>query len=141
MDRSLPDMGSWDSVFDETYLQTYLPSVDAEATKAEALGAAALAGLEPGAEVLDCPTGFARHAIALADAGYRVTGLSLSDAQTAYARDRLVRLGLGDRVEFRIQDYRDERGVYDGVVSIEMFDRHGATIFGAIAQKVERYAR
>ena len=59
-------MGDWDAVFDETYLQTYLPSVDPERTRAEALGAAALTGVEPGAEILDCPTGFGRHAIVLA---------------------------------------------------------------------------
>jgi len=81
-------MGSWDSVFDETYLQTYLPSVDAKATKAEALGAAALAGVEPGAEILDCPTGFARHAIALAEAGFRVTGLDRSETLLAEAEKR-----------------------------------------------------
>ena len=55
MSRSLPEMGAWDSVFDETYLETYLPSVDPERTRAEALGAASLAQLEPRAEVLDSP--------------------------------------------------------------------------------------
>jgi ubiquinone/menaquinone biosynthesis C-methylase UbiE len=81
-------MGEWDSVFDETYLQTYLPSVDAERTRAEALGAVSLAGVEPGAEILDCPTGFGRHASVLAEAGYRVTGLDRSPALLAEAERR-----------------------------------------------------
>ena len=34
MGRSLPEMGEWDSVFDGTYLQTYLPSVDPERSRA-----------------------------------------------------------------------------------------------------------
>jgi hypothetical protein len=42
MSRSLPDMGTWDSVFAETYLKTYLPSVDPERTRTEALAAASL---------------------------------------------------------------------------------------------------
>jgi hypothetical protein len=55
MGGSLPEMGDWDAVFDETYLQTYEPFVDPEPTRAEALGAAGLADVEPGAEILDCP--------------------------------------------------------------------------------------
>lgn len=88
MAGSLPEMGIWDSVFDETYLRTYLPSVDEERTRAEALGAASLAAVEPGAEILDCPTGFGRHAIVLARAGYRVTGLDRSATLLAEAESR-----------------------------------------------------
>jgi cyclopropane-fatty-acyl-phospholipid synthase len=54
-----------------------------------------------------------------------VTGLSLSGAQTAFARERIARAGLGDRVRFRLQDYRDVRGTYDAVASIEMFEAVG----------------
>jgi len=81
-------MGDWDAVFDETYLLTYEPFVDEERTRAEALGAASLAGLEPGAEVLDCPTGFGRHALVLAHEGYRVTGLDRSETLLAEAERR-----------------------------------------------------
>jgi ubiquinone/menaquinone biosynthesis C-methylase UbiE len=88
MERSLPDMGSWDSVFDETYLQTYGPSTDEGRTRSEALGAAALAGVESGAEILDCPTGFGRHALVLAAEGYRVTGLDRSPSLLAEAEAR-----------------------------------------------------
>jgi len=88
MSGSLPEMGDWDAVFDETYLQTYVPFVDEERTRTEALGAAVLAGLEPGAEILDCPTGFGRHALVLAEAGYRVTGLDRSETLLAEAERR-----------------------------------------------------
>ena len=102
-------MGSWDSVFDETYLQTYLPSVDLEHTRAEALAAAALAEIEPGAEILDCPTGFGRHAIALAAEGFRVTGLDRSEALLAEAErrrgaDTWPRLVRGDYRELPFED-------------------------------------
>jgi ubiquinone/menaquinone biosynthesis C-methylase UbiE len=88
MRRSLPDMSDWDPVFDETYLETYLPFTDDERTRAEALAAVAVAEVESGAEVLDCPCGFARHAIVLAGAGYRVTGLDRSETQLAEAERR-----------------------------------------------------
>jgi ubiquinone/menaquinone biosynthesis C-methylase UbiE len=88
MSRSLPEMGDWDSVFDETYLQTYLPSVDEQRTHAEALGAVGLAEVDPGAEILDCPTGFGRHAVVLAAEGFRVTGLDRSPTLLAEAERR-----------------------------------------------------
>jgi cyclopropane-fatty-acyl-phospholipid synthase len=81
--------------------------------------------LAPGAHILEIGCGWGGFAELAAQAGYRVTGLSLSDAQTAYARARIARAGLGERVEFKVQDYRDERGIYDGVVSIEMVEAVG----------------
>lgn len=78
-------MGEWDAVFDETYLRTYVPFLDDERTGEEARGAISLAGVGPGAEVLDCPVGFGRHALVLAAAGYRVTGLDRSEEQLAEA--------------------------------------------------------
>ena len=102
-------MGEWDSVFDDTYLQTYLPLADPDRTRAEALGAASLAELEPGAEILDCPTGFGRHALVLADEGYRVTGLDRSPALLAEAERRRgdaewPRLVRGDYRELPFED-------------------------------------
>jgi len=66
--------------------------------------------------------GFAEHA---GRAGMNVTGISLSGAQTAYARARIARVGLADSVELRLQDYRDVRGRYDAVASIEMIEAVG----------------
>ena len=81
-------MGTWDSVFDETYLRTYLPLTDDARSREQALAAAALAEVEPPAEVLDCPCGFGRHAIPLAEAGFRVTALDRSETQLAEAERR-----------------------------------------------------
>jgi len=85
----------------------------------------AMLALPPGAHVLEIGCGWGGFAEVAARAGHRVTGLSLSDAQTAYARERLARAGLAARVDFRVQDYRDERGRYDAVVSIEMIEAVG----------------
>jgi cyclopropane-fatty-acyl-phospholipid synthase len=67
--------------------------------------------------------GFAEYAAA--ERGLRVTGLTISQAQHDYAQERIARAGLADRVEIRLQDYRDERGRYDGIASIEMFEAVG----------------
>ena len=88
MGRSLPEMGDWDALFDETYLQTYVPFFDDERTFEEAFGAVSLAGVAEGADVLDCPVGFGRHALLLAAAGYLVTGLDRSETQLAEAERR-----------------------------------------------------
>jgi len=67
--------------------------------------------------------GFAEYAAGVH--GLKVTGLTISQAQYDYARDRIARAGLDDRVEIRLQDYRDETGTYDGIASIEMFEAVG----------------
>jgi cyclopropane-fatty-acyl-phospholipid synthase len=81
--------------------------------------------LPGGAQVLEIGAGWGGFAELAGRAGHRVTGLSVSDAQTAYARARIERAGLADRVGFALRDYRDERGIYDGVASIEMFEAVG----------------
>jgi ubiquinone/menaquinone biosynthesis C-methylase UbiE len=111
-------MGDWDAVFDETYLQTYLPSVDPERTRAEALGAVALAEVEPGGEILDCPTGFGRHALALAENGYHVTGLDRSPTLLAEAERRR---GDAEWPRFLRGDYRElpfEDASFDAVFNL-----------------------
>ncbi|MEM8636777.1 MAG: cyclopropane-fatty-acyl-phospholipid synthase family protein, partial [Pseudomonadota bacterium] len=64
--------------------------------------------------------GFAEHAAR--KTGARVTCLTISEAQRAYAIDRIKTAGLEDRVEIRLEDYRDHEGSYDGIASIEMFE-------------------
>lgn len=67
--------------------------------------------------------GFAEYAAG--QRGLKVTGLTISQAQYDYAVARMARAGLSDRVEIKLQDYRDETGVYDGIASIEMFEAVG----------------
>lgn len=80
---------------------------------------------EPGAHILEIGCGWGGFAEAAARQGYRVTGITLSQEQLDYARERVARTGLSDRVELRLQDYRDLRGQYDHIVSIEMFEAVG----------------
>ena len=83
-------------------------------------------GLEPGAHVLEIGCGWGGFAeYAAAKRGLRVTGLTISQAQHDYAVARIRRAGLQDRVEIKLQDYRDETGKYDAIASIEMFEAVG----------------
>jgi cyclopropane-fatty-acyl-phospholipid synthase len=80
---------------------------------------------EDGAHLLEIGCGWGGFAETAARAGCRVTAVSLSDAQTAYARERVANAGLGSKVDFQIRDYRDIAGRFDGVASIEMFEAVG----------------
>ncbi|MEQ8603884.1 MAG: cyclopropane-fatty-acyl-phospholipid synthase family protein [Marivibrio sp.] len=67
--------------------------------------------------------GFAEHAAKTR--GCKVTGITISQAQHDFARERIQREGLNEKVEIRLQDYRDTGGEFDGVASIEMFEAVG----------------
>ncbi|HCX14950.1 MAG TPA: SAM-dependent methyltransferase [Rhodospirillaceae bacterium] len=57
--------------------------------------------------------------------GCRVTGLTLSKEQLKFASERIQNSGLSDKVELRLQDYRDIGGTFDRIASIEMFEAVG----------------
>jgi cyclopropane-fatty-acyl-phospholipid synthase len=102
----------------------------------------ALERLAPGGDgrVLEIGCGWGSFAEVAADRGYRVTGLTLSQAQLAYARARL-----DGRATLVLRDYRDEHGRYDAVASIEMIEAVGErwwpAYFGRIAAVLPRGGR
>ena len=82
--------------------------------------------LKPGDHVLEIGCGWGGFAeVAARDYGCRVTGITLSREQLAYARRRIQAAGLADRVEFRFQDYREATDQFDAIASIEMFEAVG----------------
>ncbi len=87
---------------------------------------AELAELAPGKHVLEIGCGWGGFAeVAARDFGCRVTGLTLSKEQLAFAQERMQRQGLSNLVELQLQDYRDCLGRFDSIVSIEMFEAVG----------------
>lgn len=83
-------------------------------------------GVQPGDHVLEIGCGWGGFAeYAATKRGLKVTGLTISEEQYNFARNRIEQAGLSDRVTFKLQDYRDERGQYDGIASIEMFEAVG----------------
>jgi len=96
----------------------------AQLNKYESL--AQMIDLKPGDRVLEIGSGWGGFAeYAAGKYGAHVTGLTLSPAQLEYAEKRIERAGLSDRVQFKLQDYRDETGIFDKVASIEMFEAVG----------------
>lgn len=81
----------WRDYFDEDFAAVYRALLDEEATRAEVAALIELLALPAGAAVLDMPCGWGRHALPLAEAGYRVTGVDYSptllDQAAAAARE------------------------------------------------------
>jgi ubiquinone/menaquinone biosynthesis C-methylase UbiE len=108
----------WDELFDEMYLQGYAERFDEAESVEEAQEAVALAGVDPPAEILDAPTGFGRHAIPLAAAGFRVTGLDRSPVLLDEARRRA---GSAEWPKWAHGDFRElpfEDGSFDAVLNL-----------------------
>ncbi|GHF77622.1 SAM-dependent methyltransferase [Streptomyces griseosporeus] len=94
--------------------------------------------LTPGQRLLDVGCGWGSMAVhAAREHGVSVVGITLSQEQAAYARKRAADEGLTDRIEIRVQDYRDVRdGPYDAISSIGMAEHVGADRYLEYAQNL-----
>jgi cyclopropane-fatty-acyl-phospholipid synthase len=96
-------------------------------------------GVKPGDHVLEIGCGWGGFAeYAAKERGLKVTGLTISKEQLEYAKKRIKDKGLSDKVNFKLQDYRDETGVYDGVASIEMFEAVGEKYWPVYFNKIKQ---
>lgn len=102
---------------------------------------AELAGLQGGEHVLEIGCGwggFMEHATGIP--GCRVTGITLSREQHAWANRRMQAIGRGGQAAASITDYRDTSGSYDAVVSIEMLEavgkEHWPAYFRVLAERL-----
>ncbi|MEM7295239.1 MAG: cyclopropane-fatty-acyl-phospholipid synthase family protein, partial [Pseudomonadota bacterium] len=94
-------------------------------------------GVGPGDHVLEIGCGWGGFAeYAAKERGLKVTCLTISQEQLRYARERIEKAGLSKSVDFKLQDYRDERGTYDGIASIEMFEAVGEKYWPAYFETV-----
>lgn len=84
-----------------------------------------MAGVRDGMHVLEIGTGWGGLATRAAQRGARVTTLTISQEQKALAEQRLAEAGVADRVQVLLRDYREARGSYDAVVSVEMVEAVG----------------
>ena len=82
-------------------------------------------GARQGDTILEIGCGWGGFAEVAARRGMRVTAITISREQLDYARARLERAGLADRVDLQFRDYRDIEGKYDHIVSIEMIEAVG----------------
>lgn len=88
--------------------------------------------LRAGERVVEIGTGWGGFALhAARHYGCHVTTTTISREQHALATQRVAQAGLQDRVDLRLQDYRDLDGTYDKLVSIEMVEAIGADFLPA----------
>lgn len=98
-------------------------------------------GLEAGMRMLDVGCGWGSLSLHAAQHfGARVTGVTISKEQKAFIDARIVERGLEDRVEIRLQDYREvpERDHFDAVGSLEMGEHVGATNYATYVEVLRR---
>ena len=102
-----------------------LPMPQAQAAKVQR--ALRECGVQKGQRLLEIGCGWGALAeTAAAEFGARVTGVTLSTEQLAYAQERVQRAGVAGQVELRLQDYRDiQDEPFDAIASIEMFEAVG----------------
>ena len=94
--------------------------------------------LKPGDRLLEIGCGWGSLAIAAASRGATVVGLTLSKEQKAWAERAVAEAGLSDRVEIRLQDYRDTDQSFDAVASVEMVEAVGERWWGAYLDCIAR---
>jgi cyclopropane-fatty-acyl-phospholipid synthase len=93
--------------------------------------------LQHGQSVLEIGCGWGGFAeFAAKEVGARVTGITISKEQYAFARQRMFDAGLADRADIRLIDYRDVNGRFDRVASIEMFEAVGMEYWPAYFAKI-----
>jgi cyclopropane-fatty-acyl-phospholipid synthase len=99
--------------------------------------------LEPGRTLLDMGCGWGSLTVhAARDRRAQVTAVTLSSEQGGYVRQRVRGLGLADRAEVRIQDYRDTAGgPYDAIASVEMGEHVGARNYPRFCAELYRLVR
>lgn len=103
---------------------------------------AAKLNLQPHDSILDigCGWGGLSAALLTCEPSAHVTGITLSKQQLAFAQDSAITLGLTQRLNFNLRDYRDQRGQFDKIVSVGMLEHvgphHLKTYFGAIKQRL-----
>jgi cyclopropane-fatty-acyl-phospholipid synthase len=94
--------------------------------------------LQPWQRLLEIGCGWGSLAIEAANRGAEVVGLTLSEQQKAWADARISEAGLSERIEIRLQDYRETKEQFDAVASVEMVEGVGLRWWGAYLDCIER---
>ncbi|WP_114945019.1 SAM-dependent methyltransferase [Microvirga calopogonii] len=128
---------------DRQYSCAYFDHPDAsleEAQMAKKRHIAAKLMVDPGHSVLDIGSGWGGMGLYLAQVAGAgsVKGITLSEEQLEASRKRSATACLQDRVHFKLQDYRDTKGIFDRVVSVGMFEHVGVSSYDAYFQACRR---
>lgn len=94
--------------------------------------------LKSGQRMLEIGCGWGSLAIEAAKRGAQVVGLTLSSEQKAWAEQKIANAGLTDRIEIRLQDYRDTDEQFDAIASVEMVEAVGQRWWPAYLDCISR---
>jgi cyclopropane-fatty-acyl-phospholipid synthase len=94
--------------------------------------------LKPGDRLLEIGCGWGSLAIAAAERGAEVVGLTLSKEQKAWAEEKIAAAGFSDKIEIRLQDYRNTAEQFDAVASVEMVEAVGERWWGIYLDSIAR---
>ena len=131
-----PSMSYSSALFDD--LATPPTSADLEPAQLRKIDAILdAADVTGGSRVLEIGTGWGSLAIRAAQRGATVTSVTLSAEQAALAEQRVDAAGVADRVEVAVRDYRDQEGLFDAVVSVEMIEAVGEEFWPAYFAKID----
>jgi len=96
------------------------------------------ADVGPGTRLLEIGTGWGALAIRAAQRGAQVSTVTLSAEQLSLATERVAQAGLADRVDLRLQDYREVEGEFDAIVSVEMIEAVGEAYWPTYFATIDR---
>jgi cyclopropane-fatty-acyl-phospholipid synthase len=96
------------------------------------------AGVRAGTRLLEIGTGWGALAIRAAQRGAEVTTVTISAEQLAFAAERVAEAGLSNRVDLRLQDYREVDGEFDAIVSVEMIEAVGEAYWPTYFANIDR---
>ncbi len=111
-----------------TYSSALYPDADSSLEQAQQAKLARIADMlqvAKGQKVLEIGCGWGALARHVAEKGASVVGLTLSQEQKRFAEDKIVETGKQSQIEIRLQDYRETKGEFDKIVSIEMLEAVG----------------
>jgi cyclopropane-fatty-acyl-phospholipid synthase len=95
--------------------------------------------LRPGERIVEAGCGWGSLALHMAQRyGVTVRAFNISHEQIAYAREQAARAGVGDRVEFIEDDYRNITGTYDCFMSVGMLEHVGVDNYRALGALIDR---
>ena len=97
--------------------------------------------LRAGQRLLEIGCGWGSLSIEAAKRGVSVVGLTLSTEQKGWAERRIAEAGLNDRIEIRLEDYRETAEEFDAVASVEMVEAVGRRWWGAYLDSIARNLR
>ncbi|MBK1648799.1 SAM-dependent methyltransferase [Rhabdochromatium marinum] len=124
---------------DDASLAQNLDLEQAQSRKYQSL--LAMLGAEPGQHLLEIGCGWGGCAAQALTDGLRVTGITLSAEQLAWARQRLAAPIAAGQVDLRLCDYRDLDESFDQIISIEMFEAVGERYWPVYMETLRRLLR